>query len=69
MGFSEKSTLKDVMENEKSKAVMEKHVPGISSNPMLKMGYKMTLKKISGIAQTGISPELLKAILDDLSKL
>ncbi|MBA3035651.1 MAG: hypothetical protein FP814_04075 [Desulfobacterium sp.] len=69
MGFSEKSTLKEVMENESSKAVMEKHVPGISTNPMLKMGYSMSLKKVSGIPQTGISAEKLKAILDDLSKL
>ncbi len=69
MGFSENSKLKEIMENENSKAVMEKHIPGISTNPMLKMGYGMSLKQISGIPQAGISAEKFDAILNDLSKL
>lgn len=69
MGFSEDSTLKELMENEGSKAVMEKHIPGCSSNPMLKMGYTMSLELIASLPQAGISAETYKAILDDLSKL
>jgi hypothetical protein len=69
MGLSGDSKLKDIMENENGKAIMEKHIPGITKNPMLKMGYGMTLKQIAGYPQTNIGPEKLQAIIDDLSKL
>ena len=69
MEFSGETTLKEVMENEKSKAVMEKHIPGCSNSPMLKMGYSMSLELIASLPQAGISAETYKAILDDLSKL
>ncbi|MBU4037777.1 MAG: hypothetical protein KKA35_15240 [Proteobacteria bacterium] len=57
------------MENEASKAVIEKHIPGITTNPMLKMGYTMSLELIASLPQAGISAETYKAILDDLRKL
>lgn len=69
MGFSGDSTLKEVMENEEGKAILEKHIPGSTTNPMLKMGYSMSLELIASMPQAGISKELYKAIIDDLSKL
>ncbi|MFH2044286.1 MAG: hypothetical protein ABIK92_03965 [Pseudomonadota bacterium] len=69
MGFSGESTLKEVMENDESKAVMEKHIPGCSDSPMLKMGYSMSLELIASLPQAGISAETYQAIIDDLSKL
>jgi hypothetical protein len=69
MGFSGESTLKEIMENEESKAVMEKHIPGCSTNPMLKMGYSMSLELIASLPQAGISAETYQAILNDISKL
>ncbi|MBU1052589.1 MAG: hypothetical protein KKC46_02030 [Proteobacteria bacterium] len=69
MGFSGDSTLKEVLENEEGKAILEKHIPGSTTNPMLKMGYTMSLDLIASLPQAGISKEAYKAILDDLSKL
>ncbi len=57
------------MENEGSKAVLEKYIPGCSTNPMMKMGYTMSLELIASLPQAGISEETYKAMLDDPSKL
>ena len=69
MALTADSSLKDIMENEAGKAIMEKYIPGISTNPMLKMAMPMTLKKISAIPQAGINAEKLQAIVADLAKL
>ena len=69
MALTADSTLKEIMENATGKAIMEKHVPGISSNSMLKMALPMTLKKISSIPPAGINAEKLQAIVADLAKL
>ena len=45
MPFSINSTVKEIIDNEEAKAVMEKHVPGISNHPSLPMAYYMSVKE------------------------
>jgi hypothetical protein len=69
MAFTADSTLKQVLADPQAKAVLEKHFPGFSSHPLIGMAMGMSLKAVAGFPQAGISPDKLKAILDDLAKL
>ena len=69
MALSEESTLGDILDNEAAKAILDKHVPGLSSNPQIAMGRPMTLKAVAGFAQAGINEEALRAILEELGQL
>ncbi len=69
MSFSGDSTLAELLDNESSKAVLDKHVPGLSNHPQIDMGRSMTLKAVAGFAQAGISAEALEAIIEELGKL
>ena len=69
MALSEESTLGDILDNEAAKAILDKHVPGLSSNPQIAMGRPMTLKAVAGFAEAGINEEALKAIVEELGQL
>ncbi len=65
-------TVKELVDNPDCKAVLEKHLPGVTSNPMLPMAYGMTLRAVSALPQAaavGMKPELLDAIDADLKNL
>lgn len=67
MVFNENSTLGDLLANEAATAVLEKHLPGISTNPMASMGKGMTLKQLSAIPQANMPAETISAIVADLA--
>ena len=62
------SKIKEIVENPDAKAICEKHLPGITKNPMVKMAYGMTLRAVSSLRQAkqlGITPEVLAAMEED----
>jgi len=63
------STLGRLLADDKAKAVLDKHIPGISSNPQIEQAKGMSLKAIAAMSQGAITDEILKAIGEDLSKL
>jgi hypothetical protein len=67
--FTLKSKLGDVLGDPDGQAVLEQYVPGISSDPNTKMGYKMSLKMLFGMPATGVSKETLEQIEADLYKI
>jgi len=69
MAFSTDSTLGEILDNEKGKAVLEKHMPGVSKDPRTAMGRGMTLKQIAAFMPAQITPALLQAIDEDLRKI
>jgi hypothetical protein len=69
MAFSTDSTLGEILDNEKGKAVLEKHMPGVSKDPRTAMGRGMTLKQIAAFMPAQITPALLQAIDEDLKKI
>lgn len=69
MALSIDSTLGDILADEKGKAVLEKHLPGVSSMPGLDMAKGYSLKAIAPMSQGRITDEMLNAIAEDLSKL
>jgi hypothetical protein len=72
MSFSINSTIKDLLADERAKAVVEKHVPGASRHPQIYEVYYETLKSISyypEAAAAGLTKEKLAAIDADLKAL
>ncbi len=69
MAFSTDSTLGEILDNEKGKAVLEKHMPGVSNDPRTAMGRGMTLKQIAAFMPAQITPALLQAVDEDLKKI
>ncbi len=67
MAFTENSTLGELISNETTAKILEKHLPGISTNPMASMGKGFPLKQLAAFPQANISKELLSAIVSDLS--
>ncbi|HWQ05217.1 MAG TPA: hypothetical protein VN452_07665 [Longilinea sp.] len=67
--FSIDSKVKEIMTTPESVAVIEKYLPGISKNPAVKMGYSMTMRAAAAFPASGISPEMLLKIDEDLKKL
>jgi len=64
--------IKDIVENPDTRAIAEKHLPGITKNPLVKMAYGMTLRSVSTLRQAkqvGLTPEILAAIEEDFAKL
>ncbi|WP_419872387.1 beta-glucosidase family protein [Candidatus Pristimantibacillus sp. PTI5] len=67
MTFNENSKLGDLLSSKAATAVLEKHLPGISTNPMVGMGKAFTLKQLAGIPQANLSNEIIMAIVADLA--
>ncbi len=66
MPFSVDTKLGELLANEKARAVLEKHLPGISTHPQINLVKGMSLRVIANYPQAGISQEKLKAIDEDL---
>ena len=69
MAFSELSRMREIIADERAKTILDKHLPGASTHPQLYMAMDMTLKEISWYPESGLTPEKLKALVDDLAGL
>lgn len=67
--YSIESTVADLVANPKTKAVLDKHVPGLSESPQLSMVQGMSLQQLSGFPQAGISEENLQAMQRELGQI
>jgi hypothetical protein len=71
MEFTLKTTLGEILQNPQAKAVLDKHIPGISNNPILAMAKGMSLNMILSMpqaAQFGLTKEKAEAILEEINK-
>jgi hypothetical protein len=65
------STLGTLLDDPKAKPIVEKYVPGISTNPMVGMVKGMTLNNLLAMpqaAQFGITKEKVQQVLDEINK-
>ncbi len=69
MEFGPNSIVKDIMENEKAKAVMESHMPGVSNHPLLSQAWYMTLREVSMYPESGMTAERYQEIIADLESI
>lgn len=63
-----KQTIGELVKNEKTKVVLEKHLPELITNPQLEQGYEMKFPDIVQYVPDQLTPEKLKAIDEDLAK-
>ena len=64
------STLGTLLDDPKARAVLDKYLPGISSNPMVGMVKGMPLNKLLSMpqaAQFGLTKEKAEAILAEIN--
>ena len=69
MAFGANSTIRELMDNEQARAVVEKHLPGASAHPMLPQAWYMTLREVSYYPEAGMSRAQFEAIVADLAKI
>lgn len=71
MPFTLDSKVAEILDNPQARALLEQHVPALKTvgATMLAMARPMTLKQVAALPQAGLSPDKIKAILDDLNRL
>ena len=69
MSFSIESKLGDLLDNEQTKAILEKHLPGISTHPQIAMGKGFALSMVAKFSGGLITDELLQKVDADLKAL
>lgn len=67
--FSTKNTLRQLLENEKTKAFLEVHMAELLAHPMLNMAMDVTLRQLAGFAPDQLTDEVLEKIDAGLAKL
>jgi hypothetical protein len=71
MAFTLDTTLGELVSDPKAKAVLDKQLPSISSNPMVAMARGMSLNMILSMpqaAQLGLTKEKARALLAEVNK-
>ena len=71
MDFSLDSKLGDLLDNPLAKQILEKHSPGITTNPMIGFVKGMTLRTLLAMpqaAQYNITTEKVEAVLAEINK-
>lgn len=69
MTYSENTSLSVLLKDERAKAILERHMPGATTHPMLHMALSMSIKEISWYPEAGLSAGKLKEIVADLQLL
>lgn len=69
MSFSIDTKLGDLLDNEQTKAVLEKHMPGISTHPQIGMGRGFALSMVAKFSGGLITEEMLQKVNADLAAL
>jgi hypothetical protein len=70
MPFSMDSKAGELLKDKDAVEILEKYVPGISKNPMVKLAKGMTLKKLLDMPQAkqfGITKEMVLKVLEEIN--
>lgn len=67
--FSINSTVGELLENPKTRAVLDKHIPDFSPNPLVRAAQNASLKAVAEYSNNTITTDRLAAINADLAKL
>lgn len=68
--FSENSTIKELLNDDEAKNIIESNLPKITKHPMIKIGYSYSLKKALGYRMLiGLSEEKAEKIKKELLSL
>jgi len=70
MAFTMDTKVGDLLKDTHAVEVLEKHVPGISKNPMVSMASGMTIKTLLAMPQAsqyGVTEEKVRSVLDEIN--
>ena len=70
MAFTLNSKAGEVLKDKRAVEILEKYVPGITANPMVKLAKGMALKKLLAMPQAkqaGITEEMVLKVLDEIN--
>ena len=67
--LSTRTPLRELFQSEAAKAVLEEHVPGITTHPQLQQALHMSLQDVATFAPDFYTEEVLQAIDEDLAEL
>lgn len=71
MAYTLDTTVGELLKDTRAVEVLEKHVPGVSRNPMVSMASGMTIKSLLAMPQAqqyGVTEEKVKAVLDEINQ-
>jgi hypothetical protein len=71
MAYTLNSTLGEILDNPKAKAVLDQQLPGVSTHPMVAMARGMSLNMILSMpqaAQLGLTKDKAEALLVEVNK-
>ena len=63
------SSIKDLLANPATAAVLEKHLPGVAQHPALPQFQDMTLTQVAPLSGGAVTPATIEAIDSDLKAL
>lgn len=63
------SPVKDIMGNERGKAILENHCAAVLADPRFKMAMSMTLKQIRPMSGGKVTQEMIQVVAQDLAEL
>lgn len=72
MAYTLDTTVGALLDDTGAVKILEKHVPGISTNPMVGMARGMTLKSLIAMPQAkqyGVTEEMVNKVLAEINKL
>lgn len=70
MTFTLDTTVGQLLDNPQAKAILDKYVPGVSTNPMIGMVRGMSINSLLAMpqaAQFGLTKEKAEAILKEIN--
>ncbi len=59
---STETTIGVLLEDPAAKAILDKHIPGLTDNPSISMAAGMTLKALQAVAGDKVTDEMLAAV-------
>jgi hypothetical protein len=69
MIYSEQTRIRDLLNDPRAVAVLERHLPGATTHPQLHEALDMTLREVSYYPESGLTPAKLQALVQDLAQL
>ncbi len=72
MAYTLDTKVGEILDDTGAVKILEKHVPGISTNPMIGLAKGMTLKSLLAMPQAkqaGITEEMVKQVLAEINAL
>ncbi|MBI5294311.1 MAG: hypothetical protein HY869_02465 [Chloroflexi bacterium] len=72
MAYTLDTKVGEILDNTGAVKILEKHVPGISKNPMIGLAKGMTLKSLLAMPQAkqaGLTEDMVKQVLAEINAL